>query len=169
MHSDLRDTLQIRSFLSDDWKSLWPLLQSTFASGDTYLYSPTCSEEEIYDSWISKPRSTIVVYDGDQLVATYYIKDNQPGLGNHICNAGYVVRPSHRGRGIAGRLCEHSQVLAKDEGYQAMQFNAVASTNLAAVNLWLKHGFRILGTVPNGFRHASLGLVDTHIMWKSLE
>lgn len=49
-----------------------------------------------------------------------------------------------------------------------MQFNIVVSTNEAAVHLWQKHGFRIIGTTPKGYRHQTLGLVDTLIMFREL-
>ncbi|MFO7684805.1 MAG: GNAT family N-acetyltransferase [Desulfobacterales bacterium] len=43
---------------------------------------------------------------------TYYIKPNQPGLGSHVCNCGYVVSPEAQGQGVAAAMCEHSQVVA---------------------------------------------------------
>jgi ribosomal protein S18 acetylase RimI-like enzyme len=44
----------------------------------------------------------------------------------------------------------------------------VVSTNTGAVELWKKNGFQIIGTTPQGFRHAELGFVDTYIMYKKL-
>jgi hypothetical protein len=49
-----------------------------------------------------------------------------------------------------------------------MQFNFVVSTNEVAVKLWRKHDFQIVGTVPKAFRHATLGLVDIHVMHRVL-
>jgi hypothetical protein len=34
--------------------------------------------------------------------------------------------------------------------------------------LWERLGFRIVGTNPGAFRHARLGLVDAHIMHRTL-
>jgi hypothetical protein len=50
-----------------------------------------------------------------------------------------------------------------------MQFNYVVSTNTAAVNLWKKLGFSIIGTVPQAFRHQTLGLVDVYVMHRFLD
>ena len=49
-----------------------------------------------------------------------------------------------------------------------MQFNAVVSTNTRAVALWERFGFRVIGTVPEGFRHTRLGYVDLFIMYRKL-
>ena len=79
-----------------------------------------------------------------------------------------MVAAEYRGRGIGRMLAEHSLQVAKEQGYRAMQFNAVVSTNAAAVALWQRLGFQILGTVPQGFDDPSHGLVDLFIMHKQL-
>jgi hypothetical protein len=49
-----------------------------------------------------------------------------------------------------------------------MQFNAVVADNAAAVHLWQKHGFSIVGRVPQAFRHPRYGLSDLLIMHRFL-
>jgi ribosomal protein S18 acetylase RimI-like enzyme len=107
------------------------------------------------------------VDENDCVLGSYYIKPNQPKLGAHICNVGYVVDEPQRGRGIASMMCEHSQADAIRQGFLAMQFNFVVSTNVGALRLWEKHGFSIIGTVPQAFQHAG-GYVDAFIMHKQL-
>lgn len=41
-------------------------------------------------------------------------------------------------------------------------------TNNAAVTLWQRLGFSIIGTVPAAFNHPQRGLVGLHIMHKPL-
>jgi len=165
--------LQIRPFADSDWPTVWPLLQSTFASGDTYAFAPDSSEAEIHRAWIELPQSTWVACDGDSgaggtLLGTYILKPNQPGLGQHVCNCGYVVAPAARGHGVATAMCEHSQREALARGFRAMQFNLVVSTNTGAVRLWQSLGFDIVGTLPGAFQHRQLGFVDAHVMFKTL-
>ncbi len=50
----------------------------------------------------------------------------------------------------------------------AMQFNYVVSTNTAAVHLWQRHGFGIVGRVPGAFRHAVHGPTDIYVMHQQL-
>ena len=93
---------------------------------------------------------------------------NQPGLGSHVCNCGYIVSAAARGQGWASRFCQHSQVLAREMGFSAMQYNLVVTTNEAAVHVWQKNGFEIIGTLPRAFRSKSHGLVDAFVMYKWL-
>lgn len=160
----------IRRFRTEDWAQLWPLLQTTFASGDTYAYAPDSSEEEIHKTWIEAPLATYVACSDDgAILGSYMLKANQPGLGSHVCNCGYVTAADARGQGIASAMCEHSQAEARSFGFRAMQFNLVVSTNTGAVRLWQKLGFDIVGTLPGAFKHRQLGYVDAHVMFKQLD
>jgi ribosomal protein S18 acetylase RimI-like enzyme len=161
--------MQIRPFRSENWPHLWPLLQATFAAGDTYAFAPDSSEEDIFKAWVEAPRATYVASLGDgSIVGTYFLKPNQPGLGSHVCNCGYVVAPQARGQGVASAMCVHSQDEARALGFEAMQFNLVVSTNETAVRLWQKLGFDIVGRLPGAFRHALMGKVDAFVMYKRL-
>ena len=110
----------------------------------------------------------VAVDNNGEILGTYIIKPNQIDLGNHIANCSYMVNPKYQGRGTGKFLCEHSIQFAKDKGYLGIQFNIVVSTNTVAVELWKKYEFEIIGITPKGFRHKSLGLVDTYMMFKEL-
>ena len=73
-----------------------------------------------------------------------------------------------RGKGVASELCRHSQREALDRGFRAMQYNLVVATNTGAIRLWEKHGFKVIGTLPQAFRHPRLGYVDALVMYKQL-
>lgn len=159
----------IRPFGSSDWANVLPLLRHTFATGDTCAFPPESTDAEIYAAWIEAPTATFVAENASgQIVGTYYIKPNQPGLGSHVCNCGYIVDGEAQGQGIASLMCEHSQVEAVAMGFRAMQFNLVVSTNERAVRLWQRLGFVIIGTLPDAFQHRRLGYVDAYVMYKSL-
>jgi len=159
----------IRKFEPDDWATVWPILRTTFAAGDSYTFAPDTPEAEIRRIWIDTPLATFVACGEEgEIVGTYKLQSNQPGRGSHVCNCAYVVSPAVRGKGIASLMCEHSQLEAIRLGFKAMQFNLVVVTNIAAVNLWKKQGFQIVGTLPNAFRHKQLGFVDAHVMFKKL-
>ena len=160
--------MDIRLFRNDDWPGVWRLLQATFAGGDTYSFAPDSSEAEIARFWVEMPRATFVAVEGDRLLGTYFIKPNQPGLGAHVCNCGYVVAPEAQGQGVAATMCEHSQQFAREQGFRAMQFNFVVATNERAVRLWQRLDFEVVGRLPGAFRHLRLGYVDALVMYKSL-
>ena len=160
----------IREYSPDDWPQVWPILKATFASGDTYVFDPESTEEEIQKAWVHTPQKThVAVTQNGEVIGTYMLKPNQPGLGSHICNCGYVVASSARGQGVAKQMCEHSQVVAKSLRYRAMQFNLVVSTNEGAVRLWQRLGFAIVGTIPEAFNHRTRGYVSAHVMYKALD
>ena len=85
-----------------------------------------------------------------------------------MANAGYMVAPEARGRGIASAMCVHSLDAARAAGFEAMQFNFVATSNEGAVRLWQRHGFAIVGRVPRAFRHRRLGPTDVLVMHRFL-
>ena len=49
----------------------------------------------------------------------------------------------------------------------AVQF--LVSTNTAAVALWQKLGFAIVGMLPKAFRHSQPGHVDAYVMHRFLD
>lgn len=159
----------IREYRPGDWAALWAILEPVFRSGETYAVAPDISAEAARHYWTELPVQTWVAEtDTGQLVGTYYLKTNQPGPGAHVCNCGYIVAPEARGQDIASQLCEHSQAAARECGYEAMQYNFVASTNVGAVRLWQSLGFEIVGRLPGAFRHPGEGRVDAYVMYKTL-
>ncbi len=161
--------ISIRRYQDSDWPAIWPLLHATFAAGETYAYAPQTSEAQAHHSWIEAPAATYVACSGDgRVLATYYLKANQPGLGSHVCNCGFVVASEAEGQGIASAMCQHAQSEAVAMGFLAMQFNLVVATNERAVRLWKKLGFAVVGTLPGAFRHQRLGLTDALVMYKTL-
>lgn len=159
---------EIRPATHDDADAIWDLLEPVFRSGETYAVDPKISRDPALDYWMAAPRACYVAEIAGKVVGTYYLKTNQPGGGDHVCNCGYVVDPAARGQGVAQAMCLHSQDAARAFGYRAMQFNFVLASNAGAVRLWQKLGFRIVGTIPQAFRHPTAGMVDAHVMHKLL-
>jgi ribosomal protein S18 acetylase RimI-like enzyme len=160
--------IAIRKVKEKDWDEIWPIIHTVFKGGDTYPYSPQTSKEEAYHLWLKAPTATYVALQSGRIAGTYYLKPNQPGLGSHVCNAGYMVSPAARGQGIGRRMCEHSLKEALKFGFKAMQYNLVVMTNTYAVKLWQDMGFEIIGTLPRAFNHKQLGLVDAYVMYQIL-
>ncbi|GFE62877.1 N-acetyltransferase family protein [Geobacter sp. AOG2] len=162
--------ITIAPFEQADWPLVWDIIAPVFRAGETYSYAPDITEAEARRLWVEVPAATYVAKDEDGAVlGTYFLKPNQPGLGSHVCNCGYIVGDNARGKGVATLMCEHSQQEGTRLGFRAMQFNFVVSTNEGAVRLWQKLGFAIVGTIPGAFRHAKLGFVDAFVMYKLLE
>jgi ribosomal protein S18 acetylase RimI-like enzyme len=161
--------ITIRRYAEDDWAAVWRIIKPVLRAGETYAFPRDISEEQAHKAWVVVPDATYVAVDhNNAILGTYYLKPNQPGLGSHVCNCGYIVSEASRGQGIASQMCDHSQQEALDQGFGAMQFNLVVSTNEGAIRLWKRKGFSTIGTIPNAFRHPRHGFVDACIMFKQL-
>lgn len=144
-------------------------MKPVIRAGETYPYARDMTADAARKMWITDTRASYVAEQDDgSLIGTYYIKPNQPTLGAHVANCGYIVAEEARGKGIAGKMCEHSQAEATRLGFRAMQFNLVVKSNEVSVHVWKKMGFHIVGTLPGAFNHATLGYVDAFVMYKEL-
>ena len=160
--------MKITEINTDDFRDFWPVFKTVIQDQETYTFDPELTFDQAFETWCELPLKTYVVRLESRVVGTYYLKPNAAGPSAHICNCGYMVDPQARGQGIAKQMCEHSQEVARQLGFTAMQFNSVVSTNSAAIRLWKKLGFNIIGTIPKAYQHKTLGLVDSFIMHKFL-
>lgn len=159
--------MNFRRYQEADWPALWPILQATFAAGDTYVFPRDMPEAAARQAWTAVPDEVWLAEDEQgRVLGSGYLKPNQPGQGRHIANAGFVVSEHARGQGVARQLAGHVVDRAKAQGFAGMQFNMVVSSNHAAVHLWQDMGFQIVGTLPGAFRHPRLGEVDAYVMFQ---
>jgi ribosomal protein S18 acetylase RimI-like enzyme len=161
--------MHIRPAEKVDFDAIWPIFESVARAGETYAYSKEITKEAALNIWFVQPQCTFVAEENGCLLGTYYLKPNQAGPGGHVCNCGYMVSADARGKGVASAMCEHSQELAIELGYKAMQFNFVASTNEGAIRIWQRLGFDTVGRLPKAFEHPNQGYVDALVMYKWLD
>ena len=160
--------MNIREAKEIDFNKIWPIFQQIVSAGETYAYSKDTTKEQALNIWLKTPRKTFVLEEAGNILGTYFLKTNQSGPGNHVCNCGYMVSSQARGKGLATSMCQHSQEIAHELGYKAMQYNFVASSNKGAIRLWEKLGFEIVGKLPKAFNHPIKGYIDALIMYKWL-
>ncbi len=160
--------LTIRLATESDRDAIWAIFHSVVEKGDTYTFSPTISRAEALDYWLRSGNYTYVAEDDGRIAGTYILRANQSGAGAHVANAAFMVAPEGKGRGIGLAMGEHSLIEARRLGFRAMQFNFVVSTNVIAIQLWQKLGFKIAGTLPGAFQHPEKGYVDAYVMFLSL-
>jgi L-amino acid N-acyltransferase YncA len=160
--------LDIRSATSQDEEDIWEIMQVVISTGDTYVFHPDSSKERMMTYWFGADKHTYVASLDDQIVGTFIIKANQPDLGSHVANASYMTHPNHLRKGIGYQMGEASLEIARNLGFEAMQFNIVVESNAGAIRLWKKLGFKIVGGVPEAFKHRKDGNTDILIMWRKL-
>ena len=164
----MNKTIAIRKAIEADQDQIWAIIQEAIAKGDTLAFAPDANKDEMLGFWCAPYAQTYVAEFKGNLLGTFFIKDNQPSLGAHVANAGYITSSAAVGKGVGSAMCEFSLGEAKRLGYYAMQFNLVVKSNERAVKLWQRMGFDIIGEIPDAFNHSSTGLTNAYIMWRRL-
>jgi GNAT superfamily N-acetyltransferase len=162
--------MRIRDADAGDWPAIWLILQEVGSAGETLTWDPETTEAQARAGWMREPpgRTIVAVADDGSIAGSASTHPNHSGPGSHVANAGFVVDPARHHQGVGRALGLHVLDQAREDGYLAMQFNAVVETNTAAVRLWSSLGFQILATVPGAFRHPEHGYVGLHIMHRVL-
>ena len=174
---------EIRKATEADKLDVWQIIKAVIAGGDTYVFDPETPEDEMIAWWFSPEKHVYVAVAEPHAVAggltqptnpaphilgTYWLKANQPGLGDHVGNGAYMVSPEAKGQGIGKMMAEHSIEEARQIGFRSIQFNFVVKSNTVAVNLWKSVGFEVIGEIPEAFRHIQHGLTNAFIMYRKL-
>ncbi|MCW2539030.1 MAG: putative acetyltransferase [Frankiales bacterium] len=165
--------LRFRRAGAEDWAALWPIWRQIVLAGDTYCYDPETTSERARDGWLAARESVrqqawLAPDSAGAVFGTFHRSLNQQGPGRHVVNGSYMVAERARGRGVGRSMVTHSLARAAAADHLAMQFNAVAATNVHAVRLDEDLGSRTVGRVPGALRHPIAGLVDLQIMHREL-
>jgi L-amino acid N-acyltransferase YncA len=160
--------MNIRPAEPSDADAIWAVIEPTIRAGETYTLPRNLEKKEALAYWFSPGHTVFVVEDGDEVLGTYYLRANQSGGGDHVCNCGYMTSAQALGRGVASAMCEHSLEHARSLSFRAMQFNFVVSSNAPALHLWQKFGFEQVGLLPKAFLHPELGYIDALVLYRSL-
>lgn len=156
-------TVDVGPLAADRIDELFWMFSDAVARGEGYPQTPPLTRPAFEDYWV-RPVSLVVgaVSDG-RLVGAYYLKPNQPGLGAHIANAGYLVARRSRGGGAGRLLVEDSIERAPLLGFDAIQFNFVFADNPAR-SLYERLGWKVVGQIPDA---AGPGR-DALIYWRAV-
>jgi ribosomal protein S18 acetylase RimI-like enzyme len=162
------EMIKIRKAQTFDRDEVWDIIRAVISTGDTYVFPPDSPEDEMLAYWFAPEKHVYVAEQDGEVVGTFWLKANQPGLGSHVCNAAYMVAPDAAGKGIGRKMAEFSLDEARRLGFSAMQFNFVVASNTAAVRLWQSLGMEIIGEVPDAFDHRDRGMTNALIMYRKL-
>jgi len=139
-------------------------------AADTFPYDPAMDEAAARAMWMLEPPARTVVATGDDgaVLGTAKMHANSAWPGSHVASASFMVGSAARGRGVGRALVEDALAWARAAGFRAMQFNAVAASNPAAVALYESLGFAVIATIPEAFRHPDEGYVALLVMYRAL-
>lgn len=170
----LRDGSPVQLSLADqrDIEPLKMLYRVIVEEGNSYPHDRFPDHDDFMDYWF-RGKQTVAVYVPDReraagLAGAFYLKPNWPGRAGHVANAGFIVAPEWRGKGLGWLLGTTMLDYAKELGYRSVIFNLVFSENLIARRLWEKIGFSQLGVIPGAVRKNDGTYQDAIIMFRSL-
>lgn len=158
----------IRLATPADHDAIWAIIEPISRAGETYALPRDWDRKTALAYWFAPPHQVFVMEIDGEILGHYFLTPNKLGGGGHVSNCGFMVSPQATGKGVASAMCTHALETARAQGFRAMQFNFVVSTNARAIALWQRLGFEIVGRLPSAFDHPRLGYVDALVMYKSL-
>lgn len=143
--------MTVRQYEENDLQAMITIWNDVVEEGVAFPQEEKLSELSGREFFASQSYCAVAVEDG-QIVGLYILHPNNVGRCGHLCNASYAVDAWKRGLHIGEKLVKDCLVQAKRIGFQVLQFNAVAESNIHARHLYERLGFVQLGTIPKGFR-----------------
>jgi RimJ/RimL family protein N-acetyltransferase len=170
----LKDGSPVQLVLADiqDIEPLRSLYQIIVEEGTSYPHDRFPDEDAFMDYWF-RGKSTVAAYVPDRagaagMVGAFYLKANWPGRARQVANAGFIVAPDWRNKGLGWLLGATMLAYARQLGYRSVIFNLVFSENMVARRLWEKLGFKALAVIPGAVRKNDGTYQDSIIMFRSL-
>jgi L-amino acid N-acyltransferase YncA len=149
-----------------DWDRVFEIFRAVVVEGETYAYPDDLTSKAARALWVEgAPGHAVVALRDGVILGTAKFGPNRPARGSHVATASFMVAAEARGTGVGRAMCEYVIASAREQGYAAMQFNAVVSTNVHAIELYRALGFVTIGTVPGAFNSASQGYVGLDVMY----
>ncbi len=174
VEAKLKDGTRIQLVLAGqaDVEPLRRLYEIIVAEGTSYPHARFPNRDDFMDYWF-RGKSTVAAYLVERsldsrMLGAFYLKPNWPGRARQVANAGFIVAPEWRNKGLGWLLGATMLQYAKELGYRSVIFNLVFSENQAAQHLWKKLGFSVLGAIPGAVRKDDGTYQDALIMFRSL-
>ena len=142
----------IRKYEYGDIAQMTSIWNEVLREGKAFPGENEMSAEEAGTFFESQSYTGVAVnQDTGEIVGLYILHPNNVGRCAHICNTSYAVKSELRGLHIGEQLVKDSLAVGKRLGFRILQFNAVVASNVHALHLYERLGFRRLGTIPGGF------------------
>jgi L-amino acid N-acyltransferase YncA len=173
LDAKLNDGTRIRLVLAaqHDVEPLRQLYRVIVEEGTSYPHDRLPNDDELMDYWF-RGKTTVAAYPDQGISAdvlgAFYLKPNWPGRARQVANAGFIVAPQWRNKGLGWLLGATMLQYARELGYRSVIFNLVFSENLPARRLWRKLGFAELASIPQAVCKNDGTYQDAIIMWRSL-
>ncbi len=145
-------SIAVREFTPEDIPAMLTIWNEIVDTGIAFPQMEPLDEKSGLEFFGGQSFTGVAIEEATRkMVGLYILHPNNVGRCGHICNSSYAVKSEERGKRIGEILVKHCIAKAREIGFQILQFNAVVSTNTAALQLYAKLGFVQLGVIPKGF------------------
>lgn len=145
-------SIAVREFTPEDIPAMLTIWNEVVDTGIAFPQMEPLDEKTGLEFFSGQSFTGVAIEEATgKMVGLYILHPNNVGRCGHICNSSYAVKSEERGKRIGEILVKHCLAKAREIGFQILQFNAVVSTNTAALQLYAKLGFVQLGVIPKGF------------------
>ncbi len=141
----------VRQYTDSDLDEMIRIWNEVVEQGVAFPQEEYLDRDTGAEFFASQTYTAVAEADG-KVVGLYILHPNNIGRCGHICNASFAVSSELRGQHFGEKLVLDCLEKAREYGFDIMQFNAVVESNIHARHLYERVGFRMLGTVPGGFR-----------------
>ena len=155
--------ITFRSYQEEDIARMTAIWNDIVEDGIAFPGEERYTESAFGQLLTEQSASTCLLLNG-QIAGFFIVHPNHIGRCSHIANASYAIAKEFRGQRLGRPLVKESLEVTKKLGFKAMQYNAVVASNTSAIRIYLELGFRIIGTIPDGYRLKNEELTDMHIM-----
>ena len=146
--------------LSKEALTLKDIFNDIVEEGQTYPQLNHHDDTRFRNYYLSDTVFALRLVSSGIVIGGFYVKPNYPGRSSHICNAGFIVDVSWRGKGAGRFMAEQYKLVAPELGYRASMFNLVFVSNQGSLHLWDSLGFIRVGIVPQAGNLKGVGYQD---------
>ena len=145
--------IEIRRYEKKDKNEAMAIWNAVVREGIAFPQDEELTDDTADTFFMSQSYTGIAIdSEANEIVGLYILHPNNVGRCGHICNTSYAVKEDCRGLHIGERLVKDSLRAGARLGFRILQFNAVVATNIHALHLYERLGFKQLGRIPQGFR-----------------
>ena len=145
--------IEIRRYEEKDKNEAMAIWNAVVREGIAFPQDEELTDDTAETFFMSQSYTCIAIdSEANEIVCLYILHPNNVGRCGHICNTSYAVKEDCRGLHIGERLVKDSLRAGARLGFRILQFNAVVATNIHALHLYERLGFKQLGRIPQGFR-----------------
>jgi GNAT superfamily N-acetyltransferase len=129
IEAKLKDGSPVQLVLADnqDVEPLRDLYRIIVEEGTSYPHDRFPDQDAFMEYWF-RGKSTVVAYVSDRagaagMVGAFYLKPNWPWQARQVANAGFIVAPDWRNKGLGQLLGDTMLAYAKQLGYRSVILN----------------------------------------------